>query len=336
MTTYASIGSLGVNTIECTATSNNGKKSTVTNNIIINGTFSPNNLNNSGSSSKSSSFLTLTNGGSQLGPYVQANSGCYKVSYEGENLYASTQGYRAYNYPIYNYTFNAIEWRNASVLYYIKISQNTSWNYGLETILENFSNKTIRITKLDIIYYGQSSSCDTIQNIHYLELNTTDSNLNNDHYYLLPSGDTYASNFTLEFYAKPTTTTPITTVGTFASTASSSTHNYLLSDCIGNSNSAGIGLAIGTNGVTAIAHAGGYYYTLLSYSHPDLSGLHGYWFVVKNNIPYLYIDGSLQATGIAPPSPVTTIYTCGTIGTGVYGYYRGYANNFKLLPYANH
>ena len=51
---------------------------------------------------------------------------------------------------------------------------------------------------------------------------------------------------------------------------------------------------------------------------------------MKNNVPYLYIDGTLIASGIEPVSNIITLATYSTIGTGSYGSYKGWANNFVI------
>ena len=57
-------------------------------------------------------------------------------------------------------------------------------------------------------------------------------------------------------------------------------------------------------------------------------------FVVKNNVPYLYINDSLVATGVSPSSTpsgnITTLATNGCVGSGAYGSYKGTANNIVL------
>lgn len=140
-----------------------------------------------------------------------------------------------------------------------------------------------------------------------------------------------SNNFTFEFDAKPNKTTPMYTNGTYAPTTAN-TYNFVVHSTLSSStSSAGIGLSLGTNGAIAIAHSGSYFYVLLNYSG-DLSLQHSYRFTIKNNIPYLYMDGKLIATGIAPLAPVNTLITFGFIGgdLGDYGNYSGYANNFVL------
>lgn len=164
--------------------------------------------------------------------------------------------------------------------------------------------------------------------VNSLYFNETDANFDNNGDLVLSSNYIY-NNFTYEFDAKPNTTTLLYNNGEYALTVYNS-HNFIINEKYGGINEyAGIGLAIGTNGAIAIAHRDNYYYVLLNY-RGDLSAQHRYRFTIKNNVPYLHIDGKLIATGILPLSPVTTLFTNNQILNGSYGSYKGYANNFVL------
>ena len=143
------------------------------------------------------------------------------------------------------------------------------------------------------------------------------------------SSDFIYSNFTYEFDAKPSVEITMYSLGESANYQNQSFNYIIYEGHGGDSNQAGIGLAIGTNGAIAIAHRTDYYYVLLSYTG-DLSLQHRYKFTVKNNIPYLYVDGTLVASGIEPYSPVNILFSCNWILHGAYGSYSGYANNFVL------
>ena len=171
--------------------------------------------------------------------------------------------------------------------------------------------------------------------VNSLYLSDTDGTFNkNKSYSLLTSGTKLYTNFTYEFYALPSRTTPLYTLGSNQAGLTSSTldWNYIIQEPYGGTTATGyasIGLVIGTNGAMAVAHAGGYYYIVLRYEG-DLSARKKYKFVVKNNIPYLYINNTLVATGIEPPGDVTTYFTNGVIGDASYGAYQGFANGFVL------
>lgn len=138
------------------------------------------------------------------------------------------------------------------------------------------------------------------------------------------------NTFTIKFDARPTTTTNMPTQGTYAYYSSGvKSYNYAVTDVHGgNLPVAGMGISVGTNGVVIIAHSDNYYYTLLDYP-ASLTVDHSYKVVVNNKIPSLYIDGTLVKTGVTPVN-------CGTLiarpsaGSGGYGNYIGYANNFRF------
>lgn len=159
-------------------------------------------------------------------------------------------------------------------------------------------------------------------------LSETDANFINNGQYVLYPNRIYA-NFTYEFDAKPNDEIMMYSLGESANYTDVRFNYIIYEGHGGDSNIAGIGLAIGTNGAIAIAHRTDYYYVLLSYAG-DLSVQHRYRFTVKNNIPYLYIDGSLVSSGIEPFSPVDKLFSANIILAGSYGSYKGYANNFVL------
>jgi ricin B lectin len=210
---------------------------------------------------------------------------------------------------------------------------NGTWKYHVSA--SNHNNEAGQY-ETDIYIYGKKHSAFAIGIPQFLKtddyagslyLTETESNFNNDKaYYAGVNG--LMTNFTYEFDAKPTTTTTIYNNGAWALDGE---HNFIIYEpnTGDNTTNAGIGLTLGTNGASAIAHAGGYYYALLNYNG-DLSSQHRYRFTVKNNVPYLYIDGTLIASGIEPVSNIITLATYSTIGTGSYGSYKGWANNFVI------
>lgn len=140
------------------------------------------------------------------------------------------------------------------------------------------------------------------------------------------------NTFTIEFDAKPQNTTPLFAAGSWVDYVTS-VHSILIIDRMGTAPYAGVGVAVGTNGVQVIAHAAGYYYSLLSYSGPILERT-AFRLVVSNNVAYLYLQGKQVATGVLPVSPITTLFVETSIGQGIYGSYQGYANHFNYYNYA--
>jgi len=85
---------------------------------------------------------------------------------------------------------------------------------------------------------------------------------------------------------------------------------------------AGTGIAVGTNGAQLIAHSADYIPILAtagySFSTSTFYQVVGVW---NGNVPYLYINGSLQDSGCAADR--TAYAWMGRIGAADYGYYTG-------------
>ena len=157
-------------------------------------------------------------------------------------------------------------------------------------------------------------------------------------YSLISDGTLISNNFTYEFYAQPSRAATLYDLGTNQASLTSSTldWNYIIKEPYGGITAAGtasIGLVLGTNGAMAVAHTGAYYYIVLKYE-ADLSAKKKYRFGINNNVPYLYVNDTLVATGIEPPGSVTTLFTTGVIGDGAYGAYQGYVRDFVLYNIA--
>lgn len=143
-------------------------------------------------------------------------------------------------------------------------------------------------------------------------------------------------NATYEFDASPNRNISMASIGErlFDNTRMwSMVNNWIFPEDHGGAASngrAGIGLSIGNNGAIMVAHRDGYYTCLLSYT-ANLSGQHKYRVVIQNNVPYLYIDNRLVASGIAPGDGIAQLYFGGSVGYGAYnGNFIGTANSFHL------
>jgi len=179
--------------------------------------------------------------------------------------------------------------------------------------------------------YNIGPKIDTEGCIGYLYLNSSEQNFTGTQQYTLNSNK-YLTNFTVEFDAKPTQTITLTNAG--SSTANNASYNKILlyEQHGGNTGNAGLGLSLGTNGAMAIIHKTGVYVSVLKYEG-DLSASHRYRLSVSNNVPKLYVDGKLVATGIKT-SHATNVYLMPIIGKGSYGAYQGTANNFVFYSVA--
>lgn len=164
VTTYASIGVLGPNTIECTATSNAGLSSTVSAVVTINGYYIGSYLGTTGGAYKSGDSIYIPNGGLQFGPYAKANKGCYRVVYYGNNLNASPSGVSAIQHtPDIHYQVHTHNSVSNDMNYYIYISEDIDGT-GLELYYQNSSSSTVRVDRIEIWYVG-SENCATYSNL---------------------------------------------------------------------------------------------------------------------------------------------------------------------------
>jgi hypothetical protein len=100
---------------------------------------------------------------------------------------------------------------------------------------------------------------------------------------------------------------------------------------------AGVGLSVGTNGVSVYEHAGDYIPAVLVHRQA-LSGWTRVTLVYRDRTPSLYIDGRLVRTGRQSPQPFVHPSTgdahpgrmVSGIGGGPYGYYSGELDNVRI------
>ena len=221
-----------------------------------------------------------------------------------------------------NTKYSGINLGNGTWKYHVDISDhnNEAGKYITHVYILDSNNKSY------CIIATASAFIETTDYVGSLYLDNNESTFDGTKLYQLGS-KVLNTNFTYDFDAQPSVSISLFKNGEYASAGS---NNIIIREDYSNEeNIARIGLSLGINGAVAIAHAPNYYYVLLSYQ-ADLSDKHRYRFTIRNNIPELYIDGILVATGIAPLSPITTLYTRTYIGWGSYGGYLGYANNFVL------
>jgi len=137
-----------------------------------------------------------------------------------------------------------------------------------------------------------------------------------------------SNNYTIEFDAQPSDTIDVLTENNTSSTQINYKHRFIVLETFtSGAPTAGIGISLGTNGLTIIAHSAGYYHVLLTY-YTNLNAWNHYKIVVQNRVPRLYINGTLIKTGYAPLSSYTTVFSQFVIGMGSYGNFIGTANNF--------
>jgi len=148
------------------------------------------------------------------------------------------------------------------------------------------------------------------------------------------AGGEVANNYTIEFDAQPSDTISVLSENNTNSDQITSKHRFIVLESHGGgAPNAGLGVSLGTNGLTVIAHSAGYYHVLLAY-YTNLNAWNHYRIVVQNRVPRLYVNGILVRNGYAPLSSYTKIYSIFAIGTGCYGNFIGRANNFVFYNVA--
>jgi hypothetical protein len=140
-----------------------------------------------------------------------------------------------------------------------------------------------------------------------------------------------ASNFTLAFWVMPRSAHEIDAESTSgASGVTGQRYVWGPQWFDGASGVAGVGVSVGTNGVSVYEHAGGYLPALLVYQGP-IAGWTHVAVVYENNQPRLYINGVLVRVGLK--STKTSVRAApSTIGGFAYGSYDGVLDDVRLYP----
>jgi sugar lactone lactonase YvrE len=146
-----------------------------------------------------------------------------------------------------------------------------------------------------------------------------------------------SNNFTIELWVRPSKTTNLPTQATSGASGSGSSNSYAIFPENGSNigtNAAGMGLAVGTNGICIFEHGSGYLPSLLTWSGTISSIIWTHVAIVyTNKQPKLYINGTLTATGLT--SAKTNVYpTTSRLGGGTYGYYQGGIDEMRLWNYS--
>jgi hypothetical protein len=131
------------------------------------------------------------------------------------------------------------------------------------------------------------------------------------------------NTFTVEFWARPTLARLQTTEqGTGVNGIGG--QRYAVAPEWGGSSQAGMGVSVGTNGISVFEHGNGYLPSVLVYN-ATLSGWVHIAVVYTNRIPALYVNGVLARTGLAGARSVVypSIMFGGVAGQPGYGTYAG-------------
>ena len=160
VTSFNSINTLGPNTIQCTAKSGAGLSTSASGTITINVALGPDNVSVTGTAYKTETKVIAPPGGTQFGPYLQANKGCYHVVYYGNNLNTFPAGFQAYERIAVesrqDYEIKQLNYLSSDANYFVYLPSNTSGS-GLETVFNNYGgNSIVEITNILIQYYGET------------------------------------------------------------------------------------------------------------------------------------------------------------------------------------
>lgn len=170
----------------------------------------------------------------------------------------------------------------------------------------------------------------------YAEGTSTALNFNANQYINSNGLPTFANNFTIEAWVNPTSTHGIDGQST-SGTGGTSGQKYMLWPTHRGSQ-AGVGISVGTNGISVYEHGGGYMPSLLTWANP-VSGWTHIAVVYTNKQPSLYVNGVLVATGLTSTKSncypslgrANVIYpNSGGIGGGSYGSFDGSIDDFRL------
>ena len=124
-----------------------------------------------------------------------------------------------------------------------------------------------------------------------------------------------ADNFTVEFWANPTSAHLSSATESTTSYPGLSDQKFAIEPPYGGSSTAGMGVSVGTDGVRVFEHAAGYLPPLLVWNS-TVSGWTHIAVSYINKQPHLYINGQLVHTGLM--SPMDHVYPGNLIGSGTF------------------
>ncbi len=158
--------------------------------------------------------------------------------------------------------------------------------------------------------------------------------LNDLTYVPAPPFTAVSNNFTMEMWVFPTadrgeveeTVSSQTGIGTGQRYAVFPSHG----DGSFGEGHAGVGLSIGTNGLTVFEHAAFYIPSPLVF-HAPLVGWNHVAVVYASNRPSLYLNGVLVKTGLASPR---LVHPSAQLGGGAYGYFAGLLDEYAIYDRA--
>jgi len=135
------------------------------------------------------------------------------------------------------------------------------------------------------------------------------------------------NNFTISFWAQPYATHQVDTAGTSGG-AGVSGQRYAIGPRFEANGDSGMGVSVGTNGISVYEHAANYMPALLVHSAP-ISGWTHIAVVYQDKQPTLYVNGNLAAVGLRSPRANVHVVPA-DIGGMVYGYYDGELDDVRI------
>ncbi|WP_258760222.1 glycosyltransferase [Cytobacillus firmus] len=143
-----------------------------------------------------------------------------------------------------------------------------------------------------------------------------------------PLFKTIKNTFTYEFWVIPRALHSIDTENVMGISGIKGQRYVIFPGHGGIDQEAGIGVSVGTNGISVYEHTKNHLPALLVYSHLILEPVH-VAVVIKNKTPYLFINGEFKKKGLT--SNMDTIYPSGTFGGfHPYGFFIGAITEMRL------
>ncbi|MFA5374575.1 MAG: DUF2341 domain-containing protein [Dehalococcoidia bacterium] len=133
--------------------------------------------------------------------------------------------------------------------------------------------------------------------------------------------------FTFEAWVKATETHDIDTESTSGTSGDSGQH-YVFYPPDGGASNAGVGLSVGTNGISVYENGSGYMPAVAVYSGSLGTAWNHIAVVYSSNVAKIYLNGDLVETGNT--STKGTAYAPCAIGGGSYGYFSGTIDEVRL------
>ncbi|MBI3596887.1 MAG: fibronectin type III domain-containing protein [Nitrospirae bacterium] len=144
------------------------------------------------------------------------------------------------------------------------------------------------------------------------------------------------NTFTVEAWVKAVNTHEIDPESTSGTGGTSGQHYVFGAQYAGGQvddvNNSGMGVSVGTNGISVYEHAASYMPALAVYSGNLGTGWNHIAVVYNNKQPSIYLNGVLVHTGLT--SPIATVYAPIEIGSGAYGGHQGFIDEVAIFNVA--